>query len=256
MAGDADPPGIVVGRVQVEKASSMLAEQLRERILGGDLRDGDPLPTERDLAQQSGLSRASVREALRILDIEGLITTRLGRNGGSAVRRPTHDVVVRSVNLFIRGQKTLFRSLLETREALEPACARLAAARRTARDLAALDALQLRLEASYADIPAFLDVNLEWHLAVARAGHNELLTAFMVAISDALHAGTDLENFNSDEVRSTVIRAHQRVMQAIRDGDADAAARRMARHVGAYAAQVRRRAAPDGTDAATGQGAG
>lgn len=237
-----------VGRIQVPKASDLLAEQLRERILVGEIGDGEALPTERELAEQSGLSRASVREGLRILEIEGLITTRLGRNGGSAARRPTHEAVARSVNLFIRGQRTLFRSLLETRDALEPTCARLAATRRTEADIRDLEALQQRLEASYGDIPAFLDANLEWHLAVARASQNELLAAFMAAISDALHAGTDLENFNSDQVRTAVIRAHRRVTDAIRDRDAEAAARRMGRHVSAYAEQVRRRAAPNGLD--------
>ena len=255
MSAAPGPPNVSVGPVHVAKASELLAAQLRERILAGEIGEGDPLPTERELALQSGLSRASVREALRILDIEGLISTRLGRNGGSAVRRPTQEVVARSVNLFIRGQKVLFRSLLETREALEPTCARLAALRRTDQGLGTLEELQRRLEASYHDLPAFLQANLEWHLAVARASQNELLAAFMAAISDALHAGTDLENFNSDEVRAAVIRAHRRVTDAIRGGDADAAARRMARHVGAYADNVRRRAEADELHRASQEGA-
>ncbi|MBV9783740.1 MAG: FadR family transcriptional regulator [Acidisphaera sp.] len=235
--------GIAIGRIQVPKAADVLASELRERILAGQIGEGAILPTERSLAETSGLSRASVREALRILEVEGLITTRLGRNGGSAARRPTHEGLARSVNQFIRGQNILLRSLLEAREAIEPACARLAALHRTEPDIAELGALQERLEAAYADIPAFLDANLQWHLAVVRASHNELLLAFMLAISEALHAGTDLQNFNSDEIRATVMRAHRRVTEAIREGDAEAAERRMERHVRAYAEQVRRRPA-------------
>ncbi len=232
---------IPIRRILVPKASSVLAAELRERILAREIAEGTVLPTERSLAEASGLSRASVREALRILEVEGLIDTRIGRNGGSAARRPTREAVVRSVNMFIRGQNILFRSLLETREAIEPACARFAALHRQQQDIDQLETLHARLEASYRDIPAFLDVNLQWHLAVVHASHNELLIAFMLAISDAVHAGTDLANFNSDEVRTAVIRAHGRITDAIREGDGDAAARRMGRHVSAYAEQVRRR---------------
>lgn len=237
--------GISISRIAVQKASAVLAADLRERILAHEIHEGAVLPNERELAEAAGLSRASVREALRMLEVEGLITTRQGRNGGSAAKRPTREAVVKSVNMFIRGQNILFRSLLETREAIEPACARLAALHRTESDVAELESLHASLEMAYADIPEFLDANLRWHLAVVRASHNELLIAFILAISDALHAGTDLENFNSDEVRRTVLRAHRRVTDAISEGDGDAAWRRMGRHVRAYADQVRRRPLQD-----------
>lgn len=234
-------PRIAIGRIKVPKASEILAAQLREQILDGDISEGAPLPAERELAERSGLSRTAVREALRTLEIEGLITTRIGRNGGSSARHPGYEAVARSVILFIRGKKLHLRSVLETREAIEPSCARLAALHRTAADAAELDALHACVSERYADIPGFLAANLAWHLAVVRASHNELLIAFMAAISEAVHAGTDLENFNSDEVRTAVIRAHGRITDAIRAGDAAAAGRRMARHVHAYADQVRQR---------------
>ena len=73
--------------VVVPKASDVLAARLREMILSSGLAEGTPLPTERELVTQSGLSRASVREALRVLETEGLVVTRAGRDGGSQVRR-------------------------------------------------------------------------------------------------------------------------------------------------------------------------
>ena len=73
---------ISVKRLTVPKASDVLAAHLRETILRGDLVEGSPLPTERELGERSGLSRPSVREALRILESEGLIQTRPGRGGG------------------------------------------------------------------------------------------------------------------------------------------------------------------------------
>jgi DNA-binding FadR family transcriptional regulator len=236
-----------VGRVHVPKAADVLAERLREQILSGRLREGDQLPAERELVEQTGLGRSSVREALRVLENQGLISKRTGRNGGSLIRRPDRTSIESSIDLFIRGQKLRFRSLLETREAIEPASARLAALHRTDDDIQALSEAHRQLEAAYADVPTFLIANVRWHLAVVDASHNELLIAFMTAISQAMHAGTDLRDFNSDEVRTIVIKAHHRVFEAIRDRDPDAARRRMERHVGAYCEHVRRKVETDGT---------
>ncbi len=222
--------------VNVPKAADVLAGILREKILGGDLNEGVDLPSERDLGAQSGLSRASVREALRILEGEGLISTRVGRNGGSAVVRPSSAAIERSVEIFIRGQGIRLEAVLETRAAIEPPSARFAAMHRTDADLAAIEACQVRLEQSSeaGDIQAYIRANLDWHVQVVRASHNELLMAFIRAVSHSVYLATDLDGFNSVAVRNTVIQAHRRVMQAIRDRDADAAARRMGRHVGAY----------------------
>jgi GntR family transcriptional repressor for pyruvate dehydrogenase complex len=230
---------IPIVRLHVPKASGVLAEHLRESILSGEFTDGVQLPSERELAEGSGLSRSSVREALRILEAEGLIVTRPGRNGGATVKRPTRESIERSVNLFIRGHRIRFRSLLETREAIEPAVARLAALNRTEQDLALLRDAQKRLE-SAPDLAAYRLANVDWHLAVTTASHNELLISFMNAISQAIHAGTTIETLASDEVRVATIRAHERIYVAIRDGDPDAAARRMARHVMAYSEHVKR----------------
>ena len=227
--------------VNVPKAADVLAGVLREKILGGDLDEGTDLPNERDLCTQSGLSRASVREALRILEGEGLISTRVGRNGGSAVVRPTSAAIERSVEIFIRGQGIRLEAVLETRAAIEPPSARFAALHRTDADVEEIEKCQSRLEqASEAgNLEAYIRANLDWHVQVVRASHNELLIAFISAVSHSVYLATDLDGFNSVEVRNTVIHAHRRVMDAIKARDADAAERRMERHVGAYIVDVR-----------------
>lgn len=225
-------------RVRVPKASDVLADQLRHRILMGDLIEGEVLPPERDLVEESGLSRTAVREALRILEIEGIIATKPGRAGGSVVQRPDFQSVARSVDVFIRGRRLQLHSLLETREAIEPAAARLAAHNRTDHDLVELSRCNDRLQKAYSDVDAYLTANVAWHLEVVRASHNELLIAIMAAISPAVHAATDVADFNSDAVRSAALVAHDGVFEAIRDRDEDAAHRRMARHVSAYSEQV------------------
>lgn len=228
----------VLDRIAVPKASTVLAEHLRESILTGKLQAGALLPNERELAEKAGLSRTSVREALRMLEVEGFVSTRTGRNGGSVAQIPSHEALEKAIHLFIRGQRVRFQSMLETREAIEPACARLAALRRTDADLAALQAIHERMAAGINDLQAFLATNLEWHLAVVTASHNELMIGFMRAISTVILTSTDIDGFNSGAVRAAVLRAHERVLDAIRDGDADGAHRRMARHLRAYVAAV------------------
>lgn len=220
-----------VGPVDVPKASDIFAGVLRGRILSGELSDGVALPSERTLVEQSKLSRATVREALRTLKLQGLIHTRRGRGGGSVVARPSAVEVAGVLDIQLQGWRLDAAVLLEAREVIEPWCAALAAQRRTEEQLAGLDERNRRLAAVLDDLPSYLRENLAWHTAVADASHNELLSTFMHAVGWAVLRQTASEEFNSVEVRTIAVRAHGRVTDAIRMGDAATAQRRMARHV-------------------------
>jgi len=223
--------------LQVPKASDVLADDLRERILRGDFPEGTALPPERELVNQTRMSRATIREALRILEVQGLVRIKTGRAGGAYVSRPGHDSMADSVDLLIRARQIRIPALLETREAIEPFCAQLAATHRTDEDLGRLEAAN---EAMAADgtLAEFLQANVDWHVAVAVAGHNELLTGFMRALSRGIYASTDNQGFVDDDVRQTTLRAHRAVTKAIKGKDSDAAKRRMSRHVHSYAEAV------------------
>jgi DNA-binding FadR family transcriptional regulator len=221
--------------LEVPKASDVLANELRERILSGEHPEGTPLPPERELVVQARMSRTTVREALRILEVQGLIRIKAGRAGGAFVQRPGEESVASSLELLIRGRRIRLASVHETREAIEPTCARLAALNRTTEDLHSLDAANDAIVAA-GDLDAFLQANVDWHIAVATAGHNEILTGIMMALSRAIYTTTRNEGFVDDEVRSIAVRAHRSVTRAIRERDADAAVRRMTRHVHSYAA--------------------
>lgn len=225
--------------VSVPKASDVLADRLRELILSKGFAEGTPLPTERELVAQSGLSRTSVREALRVLETEGLIATKAGRNGGSQVRRPGRESISRSFELFVRSHGVRFEALLEAREAIEPSAARLAAIHRTDGDLAEMTRIHGALEQVSADVAEHVRLNLQWHRAIMGASRNELLIAFFDAIADSVQAATESRSLNSADVRREVVRAHGRVLAAIAARDADAAFRRMQRHVGAYSTLVK-----------------
>lgn len=227
-----------VGRINTPKASDVLAEEIRNLILSGEMAEGDALPTERDLVAQSALSRGSVREALRILELEGLIETRPGRNGGSRVRRPSESHVRHMLSLYIRGSRVRFESLLEVREAIEPEAARLAARHRSETQLRTLRAIHSRMERAdrVGDNGAFLEGNLDWHMAVVQASGNELIGALMSALSEAVLRATEMDVFDKPEIRQSVLRAHAAVNQAIADGDPEMARCRMSGHVRAASA--------------------
>jgi len=225
-----DRSSIQLSPMKVPKASDVLANELRERILTGEFAEGTGLPAERDLVTQTRMSRTTVREALRILEVQGLIRIKAGRTGGAFVQQP--------VNLLIRGRQIRLAALLETREAIEPYCAQLAATHRTEEELEVLEEANRLISDDNADLPQFLQANVDWHVGVARASHNELLSGLMSALSRAIYAATEDEKFVDAEVRHATVHAHTTITDAIRAQDADAAVRRMKRHVHSYAEEV------------------
>lgn len=228
MAPDAAPS-------RLPKAADTLAADLRQRMLDGDLQPGVMLPAERDLAEQSGFGRSSVREALRTLEVEGFVRTRPGRGGGTRVAALTSGELARSVELFIKGSRLGMRAVIEVRETVEPVCAALAAERRRPEDLATLEAINARMEAAAAhDSPTYLQANLDWHLCIAQVSGNELFAGFMLAIGEFVRAATDVRKLDATDVRSAALHAHERILAAIADGDAELARRRMDAHVRAY----------------------
>lgn len=227
-------PTVDLGKVSVPKASDVLASHLRQQILEGKLVEGSALPVERVLASSVGLGRGTVRDALRVLEIEGLVVTRPGRSGGSFVRRPDAGTFERSLNVLVNGRGVRFRSLLETREALEPAAAGLAALHRTDADLADLAAASERLADAAGDIPRFLQCNVDWHVAVGAASHNEIIEAIVNSLSRVMLRSTEIDEFNSATTMADTLKAHDRILAAIQAGDADRARAAMDRHVHTY----------------------
>jgi GntR family transcriptional regulator, transcriptional repressor for pyruvate dehydrogenase complex len=224
-------PRVTVSRIAVPKPSHVLADHLRESILRGEIAEGDTLPSERELVEQTGLTRGSVREALRTLAVEGLVHTRNGRFGGSVVMLPGNDSMSAAINRFVKGRKLSLRTLQETREALEPCLARWAAMRRTPDDLGELKALHGELIASSGNFQEFALVNVKWHNAVAKASGNELLGALLYSISHGIHLVTTTEEYDTAETRRQVIHIHAQINDAIESGHADVAERCMRQHM-------------------------
>ena len=225
-----------LGRIKVPKSSDVLAERLKQEIFSDGYRPGASLPTERELVSTTGLSRGSVREALRILEAQGLVNTRAGRYGGTTVTEPTNDQLAGHINLYIKGRSVTLSALVDVRLALEPMVAALAATRRTDADLAKLRAIAERIKwAADNDLNAFLEENVNWHEALAAASHNDLLFAFATSVSGLMFEASQIKDFASAEVRERVLFAHSRIFEAIEAGDVELARSRVERDVQAYA---------------------
>ncbi len=142
--------------------------------------------------------------------------------------------VVRSLDQFIKGRRTFASStLVFVREAIEPAAAAQAAVTRSKEKLHALWEMCVECERCFDDIDQFVEANLKWHLRLVEASDNPLFVAFLTSIYNALHAATNLEEFDL-RIRKAVVGVHWQIYEAIRMGDADAARRRMVRHLSAY----------------------
>ncbi len=223
-----------ISPISVPKASDILADQLRDLILSGAIQPGQFLPPERDLVTSSGLSRSSVRDALRVLEVEGLIVTRPGRSGGSIVQLPGRETIARPMELFVKSHELRLESLLECRLAVEPFLASRAALNRTEAELEEIREIHRGFVATTNNVAEYKRLNLEWHLAIARASHNELLMTLMEAISQPILEAAGYHQVTTDAIRADAKKAHSAILEAIEDGNADLAHSRMAKHLGAY----------------------
>lgn len=137
---EAAPAAYVGQLVRAPKTAELIATLYRRRVVRGELRPGDALPSEQQLMTQFGVSRPTLREAFRILEAENLISVKRGSRGGARVTQPSLSVAARYVGLLLQIQGTTIADVYEARMVLEPACARLLASRRTRQDLADLSA--------------------------------------------------------------------------------------------------------------------
>ncbi|WP_323042860.1 FadR/GntR family transcriptional regulator [Gemmobacter sp.] len=214
-----------------EKSFEALASQIKAQIMDGSIAAGEML-NERALIDLSGLSRGSVREALRVLETQGLVETRRGRNGGWVVVRPGTRIMLESLASYIRQGNPTLRVLMETVEMFEPAMAALAARHRTREDIAAMaEAIGAMENAPTSE--AFIQMNGRWHVRLADSARNPIIAALYRALGPSL-LDPRVEGFVTAEVRANVIHASRAILQAITDQDERLAADRMRKHVAAY----------------------
>ena len=171
--------------IQSSKVFERIAEQIERRILSGELRSGDRLPTERVLGEQFQASRTAVREAMKTLAQKGLVDMRPGR--GTIVIDATSEAMQHSLGLMMRvGQEHSLEHLNEVRLILEPEIAALAAERSTDNEHAAMqDAIDI-MDVNLKNADAFINADNNFHRALAKATQNVLILALLDSIVNLL----------------------------------------------------------------------
>lgn len=222
-----------LGEFRIPKASDILANRLRDSILSDDVKEGSALPSERDLVLQLGASRTTVREALRILELEGLISVKPGPKGGATVRRPTYQQVSRSLALLLRAERVSFVQLLEARRIVEGDCARLAAQNATADDRQLLDDSVEAMEAALNDYPAFFAENIKFHHLLSAATHNFIMRVFMRSVREIVYERIVRVDLTLEQ-RQAGVKACRAIVEAIGQKDSDLAERRAVKHIRAF----------------------
>lgn len=213
------------------RAAELMIEEVLDSIARGDFRPGDRLGSENDLIRHFGLSRAVVREALRILEREEVVSVKPGPSGGVFCQSPGVRPLSRSIDLYGSFHHFRPQDLAEARLELEVITARLAAERATPEDLERLEQLN---DQWIADVEnGRMDgarTNVQFHLALAAASHNPVLVFFMNALEGLLYENAR-ETGQSARRPNYVAYSHEELLEPVRRRDAAGAAATMRRHL-------------------------
>lgn len=235
----------------IERVSviDQVVEELKSSIVGGAYAVGEKLPTEHALCEKLGVSRPTVREALRVLQAIGLIELRPGR--GAFVAR-TSELDQKSIAAWFAENKPELRELMEVRQAVEPLAVRLAAQRRSERDLQRLRAVhegfEAAVKASNAAELALLDE--EFHTAIVEAARNTLLTKIHRLVVAELRSYR-ARAFAVPENAVHALEPHREVLRGIEVQEPDAAVEHMAEHLEISMQDISLEAERAGDDEAT-----
>jgi GntR family transcriptional regulator, transcriptional repressor for pyruvate dehydrogenase complex len=225
--------------IRPTRASSDVIAQIRRAILSGQYRPGDRLPTEREMAQQFGVSRVTVRDALRALEANGLVRVKVGGQGGPYVSEPDIALLSDSFSTHLQLRGTTFQELAEARMALETTAAQLAAVRATKEDLLALEhAIQGPMTPpSVADSASS---SLDFHTALVIAAHNQALLAMFRATRALIQQAFDALHAQQPDMATNARRTHGDLYAAIAAHDAEGAAKLMRQHLEEFARRAER----------------
>jgi GntR family transcriptional regulator, transcriptional repressor for pyruvate dehydrogenase complex len=228
--------------LKVPRASELVAEKLRNLIIEGKVVEGTTFPSEKELVLQLGVSRATLREALRMLETEGLISTKTGPKGGISVRRPGTANLTRSLDLLLQLESTPFSHLLEARRMLEPLCANFAAERITTGEIEQLRASLELMRQSVDDLELYLKYQLQFHLAIFAAAHNDVLRLYTTSIGELITSQTAKIGL-TEKQRLIGVKAGEGILAALVAHNGALASRRAEAHLKAFDAVLLGRSA-------------
>jgi GntR family transcriptional repressor for pyruvate dehydrogenase complex len=215
--------------VQTSRLYEQIVQQIEESITKGALKEGDQLPAERELAQQFGVSRTAVREAVKALREKGLVEAYPGR--GTFITSGTSHSIRQTLDRMIKvGQPEGTANLAEVREILEPDIAALAATRADEENLAAMREAIAVMDSTRQDADAFIEADLDFHLALAEAASNPLILSLIDSIVGLLREQRK-RIFYVDGGPERGQYHHKRILEAVEHRDSQGAREAMRAHL-------------------------
>ncbi len=210
--------------IKPKKSSEIVADRLRLAIVNGDIPRGNALPAEHELIDSFGVGRATMREALRILETEGLLKVTRGAKGGAQVIGPTLGLAAHAVGMVLQAHGTQLADVQAARQIIEPPAARMLAERKSAEAIEKLEQIleQERVSLNTSEMP-FLA--MRFHETMIQLSGNRTLSTFLLVLRE-IHEGVavGLSSEKEDKkVRDRTLKTHQKLIDCIRAGDGDAA---------------------------------
>jgi GntR family transcriptional regulator, transcriptional repressor for pyruvate dehydrogenase complex len=226
---DPASPQLAYRTVKTSRLFEQIVEQVEASILSGQLKPGDQLPAERDLAQRFGVSRTAVREAVKTLREKGLVEAYSGR--GTFVTNGTSQAIRQSLDLMIRiNQQEGSANLAELRLVLEPEIAGLAASRIEDQLLSTMREAVAVMDRNLHDPDAYVEADLDFHLALAEAAGNPLILSLLDSIVGLLREQRS-RIFDVDGGPERGQFHHKEILKAVEDRDPEAAREAMRAHL-------------------------
>jgi GntR family transcriptional regulator, transcriptional repressor for pyruvate dehydrogenase complex len=220
--------GIDFTAVRRTRVYEDVARQLQRLIADGALKPGDMIPPERELAERFGVSRSSLRDAIRSLELAGLLQARQGE--GTVVADVSADALVAPLASVLVRKRELIAELIDVRKMLEPALAARAAKNASAEDIAAMEDILRRQREKASAGETWTEEDSEFHYAVARAARNSVVLKVLDVLMDLLRE-TRARALQVDGRLQRSLAGHRRVLEAIKRRDAAAAERAVKQHL-------------------------
>lgn len=214
--------------VRRTKVYAEVASQIHRLIAQGRLEPGDRLPPERELAEMFGVSRTSVRDAIRVLEMRGLVEPRHGE--GTVVKQIPIDAIVGPLADALAASKDLTADLFDMRRMLEPPLARVAALRATDEDITAMENILARQAERVRAGGIAIEEDNAFHYRIATAAKNQVVLRLMDVVMDLLRESR-ARSLQGPGRAEMSLEGHRRILSAIRDRAPDAAAESMRLHI-------------------------
>lgn len=242
---DQDAPAGKERRLTRIKLSDQVAEDIRRRIARDGMHPGDRLPHERALMEHYGCSKGTIREALKALEVEGLVRMLSGPNGGPEIQPASIDIVTQQLRQYLHFQKIDFAQVYELRQSLEVSLARNVIGKLTPAHFRRLEEnIRICEEANVAQDRAVVRrAETEFHDILCEASDNVILVFMCRFLNSMLR---DLVSYRSESMREheifgeANIESHRQLLAAFRAEDGDAAARIMHDHMCCAESYMRR----------------